>query len=131
MPWKRIGVDPTNYPERRMAGASQMIARTSKEGLLETINLILKMELSPLKYRKMFEELFPSLVGFWGSHCRWIGKTMAKPTAPIGSGRICFIIGNIFMSMSLALAREPRDRAYEDRVVEFFILYLKNPIIDL
>ncbi len=125
--WKRIGVRPTNYPERRMAGASQMIARTSNDGLLETVNLIWKMELSPLKRRKLFEELFPSPLGFWASHCTWTGKTMAKPTASIGSGRIRSIIGNVFVPMGLALARESRDRAYEERVLEFFHSLPKEP----
>ena len=125
--WKRVGVRPTNFPERRMAGAAQMISRCSKEGLLETINRIWKLDLPPLTRRKQFEDLFPTPMGFWSSHCTWTGKKMARPTAPIGAGRIRSIIGNVIVPMGLAMARETRDRAYEERVLEFLNALPKEP----
>ena len=125
--WKRVGVRPVNYPERRMAGAARLVAKTSGDGLLETINVIWKLECSPLERRRAFEELFPSAMGFWASHCTWTGKTMARPTAPIGGGRIRSMIGNVFVPMGLAMARDSRDRAYEERVLAFFNALPQEP----
>jgi hypothetical protein len=125
--WKRVAVRPVNFPERRMAGAARFLSKTSPSGLLNTLNDIWKTDLSPLKRRKAFEELFPSPTGFWSKHCTWTGKEMARPTAPIGGGRVRSIIGNVFVPMGLAVARHERDRAFEERVLEFFAVLPKEP----
>lgn len=125
--WKRLGVRPVNYPERRMAGAATLLAKTANAGLADTIDLIWKSDLPPLKRRREFEALFPSAMGFWATHCTWDGKTMATPVAPIGSGRVRSIIGNVFVPMGLALARGSRNRDYEERVLEFFAALPKEP----
>lgn len=125
--WKRVAVRPVNYPERRMAGAARFLAKTSGTGLMDTLNDIWKSDLTPLKRRKAFEDLFPSPMGFWSKHCTWAGKEMARPTAPIGPGRIRSIIGNVFIPMGLAVARNTRDRAFEERVLEFFATLPKEP----
>ena len=63
----------------------------------------------------------------WATHCTWTGKKMQTPTAPIGPGRVRSIIGNIFIPAALALARKNRDRAREERVLEFFSTLPKEP----
>jgi hypothetical protein len=125
--WKRVAVRPVNYPERRIAGAARFLSKTSIRGLSDTLNDIWKTDYTPLNRRKAFEDLFPGPMGFWSTHCTWTGKDMTRPSAPIGGGRVRSIIGNVFVPMGLAMARDTRDRAYEDRVMEFFAALPKEP----
>lgn len=126
--WRRIGVRPINFPERRMAGAARVVARTADLGLVETVDRIWRQEdLTPLKRRRAFEALFPTPMGFWSSHCSWTGKKMGTPSALIGAGRVRSIIGNVFVPLGLALARKERNRDYEERVFTFFAALPKEP----
>lgn len=126
--WRRVGVRPNNNPERRLAGAARFIARTAQHGLVDTLEDIWREDLAPLARRRRFEELFPTALGFWASHCTWTGKRLAKATAPIGADRVRAIIGNVFVPAALALARQKRDRAKEERIHQFFAVLPKEPI---
>jgi len=125
--WKRVGIRPVNYPERRLAGMSRVISRTAKTGLTETLNMLWKSDLKPLALRKEFEKLFPTPMGFWATHCTWTGKPLKSPTSLIGGGRVRSIIGNIIVPLGLAIAREERNRPYEERVYRFFAALPKEP----
>ncbi len=127
MIWKRVGVRPNNYPERRLAGAALFLARTAKEGLTETLRRLWQEDLTPIRRRKTFEELFPQPIGFWASHCSWTGKKLARPVSPLGRGRVHSIIGNVFVPAALARARRERDRLAEERIFEFFAALPREP----
>ncbi len=118
--WKRVGVRPNNNPERRLAGAARLIAKTSTDGMLSALDTIWNQDAKPLVRRRAFEELFAKPTGFWAKHCTWTGKTMQRPSAMIGSGRVRSIIGNVVVPFALAKARRDRDRIREERVMEFF-----------
>lgn len=118
--WKRVGVRPNNYPERRLSGAARFLVRTSKEGLIDTLSGIWRQDLTPLARRRSFEALFPKSIGFWAEHCTWTGQRLNQPVAPLGPGRARSIIGNVFIPAALAIARRERDRALEERVYAFF-----------
>lgn len=118
--WKRVGVRPNNYPERRLSGAARFIVRTSREGLIETLRGIWREDITPLARRRAFEAFFPKPIGFWAEHCTWTGQRMRRPVAPLGAGRARSIIGNVFIPAALAIARRERDRALEERVYAFF-----------
>ncbi len=119
--WKRHGVRPTNYPERRLAGAARLLARHACDGgFLETVERVWRQDLAPGPRRKAFEDLFPRPMGFWATHCTWTGKELSRPVALLGPSRIRGIIGNVFVPMALALARRARDRRREEVVFEFF-----------
>ena len=125
--WSKTSVRPNNYPERRLAGAARFLARTAGDGLVDTLDLIWQTDLKPIELRREFEGLFPSAMGFWALHCTWTGKKMAKPTAPLGAGRVRSIIGNVFVPAALAIARQQRNRPFEERVLEFFRRLPKEP----
>ena len=119
--WRRVGVRPNNYPERRLAGATLFVSRTAREGLLETLEAIWKEDYTPIKRRQAFEALFPTAtMGFWANHCTWAGSPMTRPSAPLGADRIRSIIGNVFIPAELAIARQGRDRRREEKVLQFF-----------
>lgn len=125
--WRRVGVRPVNYPERRMAGAARVVGRTSREGLVGAIGTVWQEDLKPIERRRRFEALFPGAIGFWARRCTWTGKEMKRATAPLGAGRVRSIIGNVFVPLGIALARDKRDRRLEERVLEFFAALPKEP----
>jgi uncharacterized protein DUF2851 len=118
--WRRTGVRPTNYPERRLAGIARFIARTAEAGLLDALDSVWLDTLTALKRRRAFEALFPRPMGFWATHCTWGGKKLARPTAPIGPARVRSIIGNVFVPFALAMSRQRRDRAREEEIYAFY-----------
>lgn len=125
--WKRVGVRPTNFPERRMAGAARFIAKTAQKGLDETVIELWRDPLKPAAIRHRAEESFPSSMGFWAERCTWTGAVMKKPVATIGPGRIRSILGNVYVPAALAFARQKRDRVMEERVLAFFAALPAEP----
>lgn len=125
--WPRAGVRPNNNPERRLGGAAFFIARTAREGILESLENIWREDLTPLARRRAFETLFPKALGFWANYCSWTSKRMARPSAPIGAGRVRSIIGNVFIPAGLALARMRRDQSREEKVLTFFRMLPPEP----
>ena len=118
--WRLLGVRPTNYPERRISGAARFISKSAINGLAESLVEIWLGVNSPKEQREAFEKLFPVPLGFWSNHCTWTGKIMTRPSSPLGAGRARSIIGNVFVPFGLALARQRRDRALEERVLTFY-----------
>ena len=118
--WRRLDVRPTNYPERRLAGAAKMLSLTARDGLLDSLERIWHEDTPAAKRRRAFEELFPIPAGGWADRCTWTGKTLRHPVALLGPSRVRGILGNVFVPMALALARRVRDRQREERVFEFF-----------
>ena len=127
MKWARNGVRPNNYPERRLAGAARFLGRTAKPGLSAALEAIWEDDVKPVERRRAFDGLFPSPLGFWAERCTWTGKRMARPMALLGRGRVQAIIGNVFVPIALAKARQAHDRALETKVFEFFTALPKEP----
>ncbi|MFO7975878.1 MAG: DUF2851 family protein [Candidatus Hydrogenedentota bacterium] len=127
MKWTRNGVRPNNYPERRLAGAARFLGRTAKQGLSDALDEIWEDGAKPVERRRAFEALFPTPIGFWAERCTWTGKRMPKPTALLGRGRVQAIIGNVFVPVALAKARQNHDRALETKVFDFFTALPKEP----
>jgi hypothetical protein len=118
--WRYTDVRPTNYPERRLAGAARMLSLNAREGLLEALERVWHKDLAPVQRRRAFEDLFPTPSGFWADRCTWTGKRLSTCVALIGPSRVRAIVGNVIVPMELALARRARDRRREERVFEFF-----------
>lgn len=118
--WKRNGLRPANYPERRLAGMARVMARTARDGLMESIMALWRGGDAPKQLHAGFEKLFPAAMGFWATHYTWTGKHLEQPAAPLGGMRVRSIIGNVFLPLGLAVARSGHDRALEERVLAFF-----------
>jgi hypothetical protein len=78
--WHRVGVRPTNNPERRLAGAALFLSRTAERGLPDALETIWRQaddaNWSPRECRQALEDLFPAPLGFWATHCTWASKTL-------------------------------------------------------
>jgi len=118
--WRAVGVRPNNRPERRLGGFCVLMGRLAKRGIAQTLEDIWRLDCTEFERRAAFEQLFPKAFGFWATHCTWSGKTMARPSSPLGAGRVRSIIGNVMVPVALAQAREAGDRCRESRVQAFF-----------
>lgn len=118
--WRKNGIRPNNYPERRLSGAAMFLAKTASMGIEESLTEIWRASLSFKQRQKQFESLFPPPVGFWATHCAWTAKPTARSNALLGPGRIRSIVGNVFIPAALAAARKQRDRLMEEKIYDFF-----------
>lgn len=118
--WSRSGSRPINAPERRLAGAAVFLTRTADYGLQKKLELFWHESMTPTARRRRMGNWFGGTVGFWASHCSWQGTVMQRPGAPLGSGRICSILGNVLIPGSLAWARDKKLRLMEEEVHALF-----------
>ena len=118
--WSKVGVRPNNYPGRRIAGLSAILVRAAQDGLVGTLERLWKSHESPLELRRAFEALFPPAMGFWASHYQLDRDAMRTTSAPVGAGRVRSIIGNGFVPVALAQARNAGQRSWEEQILEFY-----------
>lgn len=131
--WKRVGLRPANYPERRLAGMARVLSRTSQDGLFESVMNVWRQAFPARETREAFTALFPRAMGFWATHYTWTGKALDSAAAPLGSSRIHSMIGNVFIPIALAAARQKSDRALEERILHFLQRFPKegnNHVLD-
>ncbi len=105
--WTLQGLRPLNRPERRLAAAARMVcAVQDAESRLRELAMIPLPELSE-HITSMFE---PPEPGFWHTHTTWTGKTLARPAALVGKGRMDALIVNVVVPL-LASIGSPREWA--------------------
>ena len=120
MTWPLASVRPNNYPSRRMAGLAAFLVRVASDGLAGTLERLWKTHDAPIPLRRAFEDLFPNAMGFWATHHTLTAKAMPKATSPVGTGRVRSIIGNVFVPLALAQARNAGQRSWEDQIFDFY-----------
>lgn len=118
--WPRTGVRPNNAPERRLAGAARVIARTAAQGLWSTLRGLWLEKGTPLERRKRFEAILVHSTGFWATHTSWQTKPLAQPTAPLGLGRARSIIGNALIPAAVSFSRAEGTRQIEEHAIALF-----------
>ena len=118
--WKRAAVRPANLPERRLAGAGHVLARTYGVGFFGSI-MTRVLRADPKKARKeCMEFLIPAEDQFWSYRYSPRGKRLSKPVSLIGRNRAMTIIVNSFVPLGLLRART-QDRLDDEEVVfEFY-----------
>ncbi len=118
--WRKTSSRPANNPERRLAGAARFLTRTADYGLHQKLEMAWRAPMTPLERRRAIEALFGGAMGFWAHQCTWNGAPLARPSAPLGTGRIRTIIGNALVPAALAWARLQKSARLEDHLHEFF-----------
>lgn len=120
MQWPLAGVRPYNYPGRRIGGLAHVMGRLARDGFCATLDRLWKTHDDPVTLRRAFEALFPPAMGFWANHYRLDSPAMATPTAPVGTGRVRSIIGNVFTPLAMARARAAGQRSWEEQIWHFY-----------
>jgi hypothetical protein len=118
--WKKAAVRPANLPERRIAGAAHVMARSFDDGFFESI-LSTVLEPDPKKAkRECVEFLSAAKDDFWSYRYSAHGKKLAKAVSLIGRERAMTIVVNSFIPLGLLHARSENRREDEDIVHRLF-----------
>ena len=117
--WKRAAVRPANLPERRMAGAGHVLARSYGEGFFSSV--VERITDNAKKAQKeCVEFLTPAEDGFWTYRYSPHGKKLSRPVGLIGRDRALTIIVNSFVPLGLLDARTRASREGEELVHAFY-----------
>jgi len=118
--WKAAAVRPANLPERRVAGAAHVVARSYEKGFFESI-LYRLLEADTKGARKMcIEFLTPDADEFWSRRYTAHGKRLARPVSLIGGDRALTIVVNSFVPLGLLHARSTGRDGDEELVHKFY-----------
>ena len=122
--WQFKSMRPVNYPTRRMAGMSYLLADHLEGGLFRAV--IEGLERARWSdHKPAGAEVKPSLLdglfaqanrGYWPRRYVFGGKKLARPTALIGKERARAIIVNVIIPLLLVHARQKEDQPLERKL---------------
>jgi len=120
---------PQNRPERRLAAAARIIARTAIHGIGDTLlkpwyTLDAK---EPEQVVERLIALFEVRHGFWESRCGWTNRPLPHPAALLGTDRALSMAGNIALPLALIHARERGSVSLEKRVCACLRVFPPEP----
>jgi hypothetical protein len=117
--WKAAAVRPANRPERRIAGISDLLARSYDGGLFQMV-MGRMLQADRRNARAQCVELLTEAQDeFWSLHYSARGKQLSKPAAIVGRDRAQTILVNAFVPLALLHVRTER-KPDEERVHEVF-----------
>jgi hypothetical protein len=119
--WKRAAVRPANLPERRLAGAGHVLARTYRVGFFDSI-MARMLRADPKKaQRECIEFLTPAEDAFWSYRYSPHGTRLARPVSLLGRSRAMTVVVNSFVPLGLLHARSHDRRDAEELVFQFYV----------
>jgi len=127
--WKFFRLRPSNFPTRRIAGISHILA-TCKDGslMLKFLPLIEETVASPKRikqiYKKLWDVIMPQASGHWTEHSTFTGKPHKKTVYLIGKERAADILVNIVLPVAYLWAERVQSQQLT-RAVQ--LLYDKHP----
>jgi hypothetical protein len=122
--WQFHAIRPVNYPTRRMAGMSYLLADHLEHGIFRAV----LQELERARWAATGQSqaaMKPSLLdglfaqanrGYWSHRYVFGGKQLPKPVALIGKERARAILVNVLIPLLLVHAREKEDAALERKL---------------
>lgn len=127
--WRFFRLRPGNFPTRRIAGISHILAEcTDKSLLLKFLPLIEEAIAQPEDVKKIFKKLrnatMPEASGFWEQHSTFYGRQHKKTTYLIGKDRAADILVNVVLPATFLWAKQSQSQQLEDAVQ---LLYDKHP----
>ena len=129
--WLFFRLRPTNFPTRRLAGASLILQQFMTQGILEKILKIVDgLKTNHLQMIKELEKCFICQTeGYWATHFRLEEKppelTNEKTATLIGADRAREIVVNIILPVILSYANEIDDLKLKTKIVQIFQEYPK------
>ncbi|GAB4352921.1 MAG: DUF2851 family protein [Candidatus Abyssubacteria bacterium] len=118
--WKSAAARPANRPERRIAGASHILARSFEAGLFDSI--ISRVVNDETKKARNGSIEFLSHINdeFWSRRYTASGKLLNEAVSLVGKGRALTIIVNAFVPLGLLHARTHARPDDEERAHQVF-----------
>jgi hypothetical protein len=120
MEWKAAAARPANRPERRIAGISQILACSYKEGLFQAILERMNQPEERRARARSLDFLTEAQDRFWSFHYSARGKKLAASAAIIGRDRAQTILVNAFVPLALLDARNNGSGENEERAHRLF-----------
>ena len=126
--WQLSGCRPINYPPRRIAAMSRLIAGPGASGLgrlaLRCFEAGNGPNSSVKRARAIHREVASVFTSasdpYWDARCRFGGQRLATPRKLIGPDRCSILVVNVFVPILLQYARQHGDGALEERVHAVF-----------
>jgi len=127
--WRFFRLRPSNFPTRRIAGISHILAECAdKSLLLKFLPLIEEVVAQPENVKKILKKLWGVMMfeasGFWEQHSTFYGKQHKKTTYLIGKDRAADILVNVVLPTTLVWAEQSQSKQLEGAVQ---LLYDKHP----
>ncbi|UCE07315.1 MAG: DUF2851 family protein [bacterium] len=129
--WHFFRLRPSNFPTRRLAGASLILQQFVKEGILDKILKIIEgLKDNHLQLIKELEKLFTCQTGgYWATHYRVEEKAPElineKSATLVGKERARDIVINIVLPVVLAYAAEIEDSLLRINILQLYQAYPK------
>lgn len=128
--WTIRAVRPANFPARRIAGISALLAGEGESGILGHVRLFggrLK-DCADIKEMKLaMTELCESLCvegeGYWATHLLPGGRVLEKVPGLVGMSLARTLALNIVLPLLLGYAHGDNDLVLRDRVTSMFVIF--------
>jgi len=130
--WLFFRLRPTNFPTRRLAGASLILQQFMNDGILEKLLKIVEgQKTDHLQIIKELEKCFICKTeGYWASHYRLEEKppelVKEKKVTLIGADRAREIVINIILPVLFSYANEIDDLKLKTKIKQIFQEYPKG-----
>jgi hypothetical protein len=129
--WHFFRLRPSNFPTRRLAGASLILQKFTGDGILETIlRTIEGLKDNQQQLIKELENLFVCQTGgYWATHYRVEEKALElvneKTATLVGKDRARDIVINIILPVVLSYANEMENSLLKVNLLQLFQIYPK------
>lgn len=124
--WYLFRVRPENFPARRLAAASILLARYRKDGLLDNMLRLINQSLPPHGHKKVEQALEVATSGYWAEHFDCGMTTKRRTPHLIGQNRAGEIAVNILLPFFFAWSEVASEPWLGERVVK---LYRSYPVL--
>jgi len=130
--WLFFRLRPSNFPTRRLAGASLILQQFMTQGILEKILKIVEgLKNNHLQMIKELENCFICKTGgYWATHYRLEEKppelVNEKSATLIGTSRAREIVVNVVLPVLLSYAIEINDLKLKTKIVQIYLEYPKS-----
>ena len=130
--WLFFRLRPTNFPTRRLAGASLILQQFMIQGILEKILKIVRgLKTNHLQMIKELEKCFVKKTeGYWATHYRLEEKPLEfkneQEVTLVGADRAREIVVNVILPVLLAYANEIDDLKLKIKIIQIYQEYPKG-----
>jgi len=127
--WLFFRLRPTNFPTRRLAGASRILQQFMTQGILEKILKIVEgLKINHLQMIKELENCFICQTeGYWATHYRLEEKPSElineKQVTLVGKDRAREIVVNVILPVLLSYANEIDDLKLKTKIIQIYQEY--------
>ena len=122
--WRFDGTRPMNFPTRRIAAMSQLLAECLDSGLTKTFLDAFAQSGRGQPRRRLVELFAEHEDGYWDRRYVFGGKQLARPTRLIGKDRAATILIDVVLPVLLLHAKKTSDTELERSLHS---LYVKHP----